>query len=136
VGTVVAVQKNPGCLIQILWFAFVGWWAGQIWIAVAWALMLTVIGIPFSVIMLNMIPQVIALRGQSGLEIKNVGGRAVVANVPQYNILIRAIYFVLIGWWLSGLWMQAAYFLCLTIIGLPFGFWMFDWVPAIVSLRR
>ena len=135
-STVVAVQKNPGCLIQLLWFAFVGWWAGQIWIAIAWALMVSIIGIPFAVIMLNMIPQVIALRGQTGLVVKSVGGKTVVADVPQYNLLIRAIYFVLIGWWLSGLWMQAAYFLCLTIIGLPLGFWMFDLVPAIVSLRR
>ena len=99
-------------------------------------MMVSIIGIPFAVIMLNMIPQVIALRGQTGLVVKSVGGKTVVADVPQYNLLIRAIYFVLIGWWLSGLWMQAAYFLCLTIIGLPLGFWMFDLVPAIVSLRR
>ena len=135
-STVVDFQKNPGCLIQLLWFAFVVWWAGQIWIAVAWALMVSIIGIPFAVVMLNMIPQVIALRGQTGLVVKSVGGKTVVANVPQYNMLIRVIYFLLIGWWLSGLWMQAAYFLCLTMIGLPLGFWMFDLVPAIVSLRR
>jgi uncharacterized membrane protein YccF (DUF307 family) len=32
--------------------------------------------------------------------------------------------------------MVVAYALCLTIIGLPFGFLMFDAVPAIVSLKR
>jgi uncharacterized membrane protein YccF (DUF307 family) len=49
---------------------------------------------------------------------------------------LRAIYFVLIGWWLSAVWMEMAYAICLTIIGLPIGLWMFDKVPALVSLRR
>ncbi len=44
----IQAQRNPGCLIQLLWFALVGWWAGQIWVAIAWALMLTVIGIPLA----------------------------------------------------------------------------------------
>jgi hypothetical protein len=32
--------------------------------------------------------------------------------------------------------MEAAYALCMSVIGLPIGFWMFDLVPAVVSLRR
>ncbi len=134
---VVSSQKGPGCLVQLLWFLFVGWWAGQLWIAVAWLLMLTVIGIPFAIMMMNKVPQVIALRGQTAdLTITTTGSTTVVSQVPQHNILLRAIYFLLIGWWLSAIWMELAYFACLTIIGLPLGFWMFDRVPALVSLRR
>jgi uncharacterized membrane protein YccF (DUF307 family) len=126
--------------MQILWFALVGWWAGQLWIAAAWLLMLTIVGAPLAVAMLNALPQVIALRGQtSGVEVTRVGNLEYTvsnARIPQRNIVLRAIYFVLIGWWLSALWMEAAYALCLSIIGLPVGFWMFDQVPALVSLRR
>jgi hypothetical protein len=32
--------------------------------------------------------------------------------------------------------MEVAYAISLTVIGLPIGFWMFDQVPALVSLRR
>ncbi len=135
-STTVAVQKNPGCLIQLAWFVLIGWWAGQMWIGVAWLLMTSIIGIPFAVIMLNMIPQVIALRGQAEYLVQSSGGNSVVLPVPQYNLLLRAIYFLLIGWWFSGLWLEAAYLLCVTIIGLPLGFWMFDRVPFVASLRR
>ncbi len=134
--TTIAVQKNPGCLIQLAWFVLIGWWAGQLWVGVAWLLMTSIIGIPFAVIMLNMIPQVIALRGQAEYVVRSAGGTTVVAPVPQYDLLLRAIYFLLIGWWLSGLWIEAAYLFCLTIIGLPLGFWMFDRVPFVASLRQ
>jgi uncharacterized membrane protein YccF (DUF307 family) len=133
-------QQNPGCLVQLLWFVFIGWWAGQIWIAIAWLLMLTVVGIPFGVAMMNKVPQIIALRGQSGAAIitrtDSVTTVTLGASLSQHNVLLRAVYLLLIGWWLSALWMELAYAICLTIIGLPLGFWMFDKVPALVSLHR
>ncbi len=132
-------EKGPGCLIQLLWFFLVGIWLGQLWIAAAWVCFLSVIGIPFGVMLLNRLPQVIALRTTpTPITITSVDGVTYVTtgSAPQNGCLLRALYFVFIGWWLSALWMEAAYFLCLTVIGLPLGFWMFDRTPAIVSLRR
>jgi uncharacterized membrane protein YccF (DUF307 family) len=134
-ATIVA-KKNPGCLVQLVWFGLVGWWLGQAWVAVAWFLAATVIGLPVAVMMLNRVPEVIALRGETELLVRNIGGRAVITEAPQYNILLRALYFLLVGWWVSAFWIEAAYAVCCTIIGLPLGFWMFDRVPAIVSLKR
>jgi len=134
-ATIVA-KKNPGCLIQLVWFALVGWWLGQAWVAVAWFFAATIIGMPLAVMMLNRVPEVMALRGETELLVKSWNGHTVVTDVPQYNILLRALYFVLVGWWASALWLELAYALCMTIIGLPLGFWMFDWTPTIVSLRR
>jgi uncharacterized membrane protein YccF (DUF307 family) len=137
---VIDTHKNPGCLLQILWFAFVGWWLGQAWIAAAWILMVTIIGIPLGVVMLNNLPKVIALR-EPPRRIRIITGRdgEIIKQevpMPQINIILRAFYFILIGWWLSALWMEAAYAISMTVIGLPVGFWMYDQVPGILSLQR
>ena len=89
--------------------------------------------------MLNRLPKVIALREpdkQVSVVMREGAASVSTTSQKQVNILVRAIYFVLIGWWLSAIWMELAYFVCLTLIGLPIGFWMFDRVPALVSLRR
>ncbi len=133
---VVVKQNRPGCLIQLLWFALVGWWVGQLWVAVAWLLAATVIGIPLAVMMFNKLPDIIALRGSETYVVTYHGNRPVVSNMPQHNILVRALWYLLVGWWLTGVWIEVAYVLCLTVIGLPIGFWMFDRVPGVLSLRR
>jgi uncharacterized membrane protein YccF (DUF307 family) len=124
---------RPGCLLQVLYFVFIGWWFGLLWVTVAWLLNISIIGLPIGAAMLNNVPQVIALRGRRMMQ---VDGQGRVSDVPQLPFLIRALYFVLIGWWLSGTWMIVAYVLCLTVIGLPLGFLMFDVVPMVTTLRR
>jgi uncharacterized membrane protein YccF (DUF307 family) len=138
---VIAVPKGPGCLVQLLWFLLVGWWLAQIWVVTAWILCVSIIGLPFGVMMLNRVPQVLALRdpGEVRVRARRIGDNMWVyeqVEAPQFPLLIRALYFVLVGWWLSALWMILAYFICCTIIGLPLGVWMFDLVPFLVSLRR
>jgi uncharacterized membrane protein YccF (DUF307 family) len=127
--------------VQALWFVFIGWWLAQAWVGVAWVLMVSVIGLPVGVMMLNRIPMVVALRdpGEVQWRARHVGKGLYVyepEGAAQRPFLLRAIYFLLVGWWLSGLWMGLAYLVCCTIIGLPVGVWMFDLVPALVSLRR
>lgn len=138
--TVIEKRDNPGCLLQLLWFALIGWWLGQVWMAVAWFFMVTIVGIPIGVMMLNKLPKVIALREEAhpvAVTTRQDSMRVQQEmRVPETNMLIRALYFVFIGWWLSALWMEAAYAISLTIIGLPLGFWMFDRIPTVVSLKH
>lgn len=63
-------------------------------------------------------------------------GQVVKRDVPQVPFLLRAIYFLLIGWWFSAIWLLVAWALHVSIIGMLVGFWMFNRVPAVVSLAR
>lgn len=51
------------------------------------------------------------------------------------GLLVRALWFVFIGTWLSAISIGVAYFLCVTIIGLPLAFAIFNRVPTILTLR-
>jgi uncharacterized membrane protein YccF (DUF307 family) len=50
-------------------------------------------------------------------------------------LLIRILYFVFFGWWATGVWINVAWLLNATIIGLPLGVWMLNRVPQILTLR-
>ena len=128
---VVAVKQGPGCLIQILWFVFIGWWLGSFAVTAAYFLFVFIITIPLGIAILNNIPKIMALREPPKL-VTPYGA----VDTPQHNIILRALWFVLVGWWLSAIVMTVAYALCMTVIGLPIGFLMFDWVPGILTLRR
>ncbi|MDQ2998777.1 MAG: zinc ribbon domain-containing protein [Chloroflexota bacterium] len=113
--------------IRALWFVFVGLWAGQAWLLVAWLLNLTLIGLPAGLWMLNQLPQVMTLRQQRhGLQMQ--AGRS---NVP---FVARAIYFVLVGWWLSLLWIELAWLASALLIGLPLSFLMFERTGTVATL--
>ena len=59
----------------------------------------------------------------------------VVAQSTAPSFLVRAIWFVFIGWWLSGFVMMFAWFMAATIVGLPIAFATFNRVPMIQTLR-
>jgi uncharacterized membrane protein YccF (DUF307 family) len=129
-------NEGPGCLVQLLWTLFVGLWLGQIWAAVAWVLVITVIGMPVGIAMLNMLPQIVSLRKREEYVLTYGEGQRTESRAPQVNLVVRALYFLLIGWWLSALWIEATFALMATLIGMPLGIWMLDRIPRVVSLKR
>ena len=50
-------------------------------------------------------------------------------------LLLRILYFFLFGWWAAGIWINVAWALNASIIGLPFGLWMLNRVPQVLTLR-
>jgi len=127
----VVLRQQPGCLIQILWFVFIGFWLGALAIGVAYVLLLLVVTIPVGIALLNRVPQLIALRQPDRLvtaygEVK----------VRQHNFFLRALWFLFVGWWLAAGGLAVAYLLCASILGMPLGFLIFDWVPGMLTLRR
>jgi len=132
---VIERRSGPNLLIRALYFILFGLWFSGIWTAVAWVLCVTIIGLPFGLWMLNRLPQVVTLAPQrSDLVIS--GGKAFSVAVPQHPFLLRAVWFIVAGWWMSALWLIAAWALCASVIGMVIAFWMFDRVPAVITLAR
>ncbi len=133
---VVVRQNGPGLLVRALYFILFGLWFSGIWAVVAWILCVTIIGLPLGLWMLNRLPQVVTLRPSRNDLVVMSTGRVIERDVPQTPFLLRAIYFLLIGWWLSAIWIAVAWALCASIVGMVIGFWMFDRVPALITLAR
>lgn len=134
--TVIRQERGVNLILRAIYFVVFGLWFSAIWASVAWVLCVTIIGLPFGLWMLNRLPQVTTLRPQRGDLMVNASGEVFRHEVGQRPFILRALWFVLVGWWLSALWLTAAWALCTVIIGMPLGFWMFDRVPAVVTLAR
>lgn len=52
------------------------------------------------------------------------------------SLVVRAVWYLFIGWWATGLWLSVAWFLNVTIVGLPLGLKMISMVPKVLSLKE
>ena len=122
-------------LLRVIWFFVLGWELAAIWILVAWVLNATIIGLSLGLWMINRVPQVLTLKARPGAFVNDDHGRHFIgANQPPF--LLRALYFLLIGWWFSLIWAVIGWLLCLTIIGLPIGVLMLNALPLVTTLQR
>ena len=131
---IVAEDRGPNLLLRILWFVLVGWWLAGIDSGLAWFLNATVIGLPLGLWLLNRLPTLATLRPQE--QTWRIEGTVAIRGKGQRPFLLRALYFLLIGWWLSVLWLAAAYLALISIVGLPLAFWMYGRVGAVTTLYR
>ena len=125
---------GPGVIVRVLWFIFFGWWVGAAVSALAWSLNLTIIGLPLGLWIINRLPSIITLRPQESIYVVTPYG--LVTGVRQRSFVVRAIWFLAIGWWLSGVWMALAYTCLVTIVLMPVAFWMYGRVGAVTTLYR
>ncbi|MCC6313438.1 MAG: YccF domain-containing protein [Thermomicrobiales bacterium] len=127
-------DRGPNLLFRVIWFIFIGWWLGGILSGVAWFFNATIIGLPVGLWIINRLPTFITLRPQEQTwrldEGRMVRGRG------QRSFVLRSIYFLLVGWWFSGVWMAVAYVFLLSIVGFPIAFWMYGRVGAVTTLFR
>lgn len=122
-------------LLRVIWFFVLGWELTAVWILAAWALNASILGLPLGLWMIERVPQVLTLKARPGaylVDAKNGRARFLPAQNPPF--LLRALYFVLIGWWFSLVWAIVAWLLCATIIGLPLGVPMLNALPQVTTL--
>jgi uncharacterized membrane protein YccF (DUF307 family) len=136
----VIYERGPNLLVRFVWWLFIGWWASGIAVAIAWVALITIIGIPVGIWIINRLPSILTLRprtrhwslgqDESGNTVVSDRGR------PQIAWPIRGLWFILVGWWASAIWMGLAWLIQLTVIGIPIALLMFNRTPFIASLYR
>jgi uncharacterized membrane protein YccF (DUF307 family) len=102
-----------------------------------------IVTLPVGLLILNRLPQIMTLQPPTQRMVTNVSvtGSTVnvhmgVVGVQQRPFLVRAIYYIFVGWWVGYLWATIAYCFCLTFLGLPLGVLMINQLPAVLTLRR
>jgi uncharacterized membrane protein YccF (DUF307 family) len=106
---------------NILWLIFGGFLSGLGYIVSGLLLCLTIVGIPFGWMSIRIGVATFAPFGKQVVELPN--GNSVL------KIIFNLIWLVLFGWEIALAHLALALFLCLTIIGIPFGIQHFKLIP-------
>src|SRR4051794_6281268 len=72
---------------------------------------------------------------QVNVQVAAPAAPQVVISVKQRGLFVRALYYVFIGWWLSGLMMFAAGLCIGSVVLLPAGLAMVNRLPQVMTLR-
>ena len=133
-------KSGPSLLVRFIWWLLVGWWASGIAIGIAWVALGTIVGIPIGIWLINRLPSILTLRPRTRQWSvgQDAEGRTIMVEGGTTRTAwpIRGLWFLLIGWWASGLWMMIAWLISLTLIGLPLALLMFNRTPFVASLYR
>lgn len=133
-------KRGPGFLVRAIWFVVVGWWLTAIVSALAWFAMITIIGLPLGIYLVNHVPTYLTLRPRSKATYwiaDPTGGLMLMeTGVRQTDWPIRFIWFLFVGWWASAAVMTIGCLLIVLILTMPVGLWIYNRVPFIASLYR
>jgi uncharacterized membrane protein YccF (DUF307 family) len=124
-------------IFRFIYFLFVGLWLGLICAKIGWLLCVTVVGLPFGIWVLHRLPLVTTLTmpDEEYNPISHARDFQHATTEEPFPFVVRAAWFVLVGWWLSAAWIAASFALAATFVLSPFGFWMINRVPAVLTLE-
>lgn len=128
---------SPPLLARVAWCLLAGIWLTPLWLIGTWLCLCSVVGMPLAARMLDLAPTVLTLRSpRAAVDQSRYQGTGLTLVVSQHEALLRALYFVFVGWWASLTWMMVAYLIALTVIGMPAGYRMLELAPAVAHLQR
>lgn len=130
---------GPGCLTQVVWFVFIGWWLSQLAVLAGYALVITVILMPFGFALLNRVPKLATMRSfDEEINAQYKDGVLVVerSQKEQRHWFTRLVYFLVIGWWFGLLVLELAWLFTSTLVFAPIGLSLFRFAPKALTLHR
>ena len=138
-SVIVTRRQGPPFLVRVLWYLFIGWWLTGISLVLGYLAAITIVGLPLAFWIFDRTGTLLTLRPRPVTVGVSLDGSVTVVESghrEQRSLLLRVVYFVLVGWWAALIWMTIAYFLCLTILLLPVGLMMLNRLPEAFTLHR
>jgi uncharacterized membrane protein YccF (DUF307 family) len=97
---------------NILWLFLAGIWTALGWLFAAFVLTILIVTIPMALQCLKL----------ARFSLWPMGRVAVPSTrVPVLSVVGQVLWVIFAGWWLALEYLVAGVFLCVTIIGIPFG---------------
>jgi uncharacterized membrane protein YccF (DUF307 family) len=124
----------PNILLRAAWFLLVGWWLTPLVLFVAWLLHVPIVTIPLGIKLVNQTPRALTLKPPG--EVSGLRDPDDADPSSQYPLLMRAVWFVFVGSWLSLTWVTVAAVFAVTVVGLPVAIWLLNRLPFVLSLYR
>ena len=106
-------------LLNILWMIFGGVWMAVGWFVAAVIMAITIVGIPWARAAFNIASYALLPFGRKAVSRAEFLGSTDMGTGPL-GLIGNIIWLVLAGWWLALGHLVTAFFLAITIIGIPF----------------
>jgi len=120
-------------LFRILYFLLFGWWLGALAGGLALLLCATFIGLPIGTMILNRLPGILTLQPDGEPCLDGYHHRHYREEIPM---LLRIIYFFVLGWEIGVVMLIVGYLLIVTVIGAPLGVIILSYLPLGMTLSR
>jgi len=106
-------------LLNLLWIAFGGLWMAFGWVIAAVLMAITIVGLPWTRAALNIAAYTLLPFGQKAVSRADYIGHEDLGT-GLLGLLGNVIWLLIAGWWLALAHLITAFFLAITIIGIPF----------------
>jgi len=106
-------------LLNILWMIFGGVWMAVGWFVAAVIMAITIVGIPWARAAFNIASYALLPFGRKAVSRAEFLGSTDMGTGPL-GLIGNIVWLVLAGWWLALGHLVTAFFLAITIIGIPF----------------
>jgi uncharacterized membrane protein YccF (DUF307 family) len=106
-------------LLNILWMIFGGVWMAVGWIVAAVIMAVTIVGIPWAWAAFNIASYTLLPFGRKAVSRAEYLGTSDMGT-GLLGLIGNIVWLVLAGWWLALGHLVTAFFLAITIIGIPF----------------
>jgi len=116
-------------LLKLLYFLAIGWWLSALAALLGYLLCVSVIGLPFGVLILNRLPFLVYLTEPPSPEYPEKTPR------DELPFLLRVVWFFVLGWEAGLVVLVLGYLAVVTVIGIPLGIYLLNRVPLVLTLR-